>query len=401
MDDSGDTQHRRHATGNSNVPWPRDRTAAPRTDPHPDAENQAHAATRNRTSSRWRLLGRYRPLRHSPLRPAKPNVIVILADDLGWTDLACYGSDFYETPHLDRLRGGGMKFTQNYSACTVCSPTRAALHDRQVSGPAAHHRLDSGPHAGQSEAARAGLDASTCRSRKTTLAEVFQGRRLRDGDASASGTSAARSIYPEKHGFDVNIAGTDSGRRRAIFAPWNIPTLTEGPGRRLPHRPARRGGREVHRAERKTSRSSSTCRTSRCTRRFRAEPIWSRSTRQKLKPGLTHSNAAYAAMIESLDATVGRIRAKLDELKLADRTIIIFTSDNGGRVPTTSNVPLRVGKASAYEGGVRVPLIVHWPGVTKPGSVSRRAGHHDGSVSDDSWKWPACASSSAGTAPTA
>jgi len=75
-------------------------------------------------------------------------------------------------------------------------------------------------------------------------------------------------------------------------------------------------------------------------------------------------------MLESLDASVGRIRAKLQELKLDDDTIIIFTSDNGGRVPTTSNRPLRVGKASAYEGGVRVPLIVHWPGVTKPGTVS-------------------------------
>src|SRR5207249_6524078 len=75
-------------------------------------------------------------------------------------------------------------------------------------------------------------------------------------------------------------------------------------------------------------------------------------------------------MVESLDASVGRIRAKLRELKLDDHTILLFTSDNGGRVPTTSNRPLRFGKASAYEGGVRVPLIVHWPGVTKPGSVS-------------------------------
>jgi arylsulfatase A-like enzyme len=90
----------------------------------------------------------------------------------------------------------------------------------------------------------------------------------------------------------------------------------------------------------------------------------------KPKKGLTHRNAAYAAMVESLDASVGRVRAKLDELKLADRTIVIFTSDNGGRIPTTSNKPLRYGKASAYEGGVRVPLIVHWPGVTKPGSAS-------------------------------
>src|SRR6185503_11327575 len=93
--------------------------------------------------------------------------------------------------------------------------------------------------------------------------------------------------------------------------------------------------------------------------------------RQKLKPGLDQNNVAYAAMMESMDATVGRIRAKLAELKLDSRTIVIFTSDNGGRIPTTSNKPLRYGKASAYEGGVRVPLVVHWPGVTKSGSESQ------------------------------
>jgi arylsulfatase A-like enzyme len=92
--------------------------------------------------------------------------------------------------------------------------------------------------------------------------------------------------------------------------------------------------------------------------------------RAKLKPGLTHANAAYAAMLESLDASVGRVRDKLRELKLDDHTVVVFTSDNGGRVPTTSNKPLRFGKASAYEGGVRVPLIVYWPGATKPGSAS-------------------------------
>src|SRR6185503_16963372 len=81
------------------------------------------------------------------------------------------------------------------------------------------------------------------------------------------------------------------------------------------------------------------------------------------------TNAVYAAMIESMDDTVGRIRRKLDELKLTERTLIVFASDNGGRVPTTSNLPLRVGKGSCYEGGTRVPMIVHWPGVTKPGSV--------------------------------
>jgi arylsulfatase A len=92
--------------------------------------------------------------------------------------------------------------------------------------------------------------------------------------------------------------------------------------------------------------------------------------RKKLHPGLKQRNPGYAAMIESVDQTVARVRRTLDDLGLADRTIVIFTSDNGGRVPTTSNLPLRAGKGSCYEGGTRVPLIVHWPGVTRPGSTS-------------------------------
>src|SRR5204862_2177968 len=91
--------------------------------------------------------------------------------------------------------------------------------------------------------------------------------------------------------------------------------------------------------------------------------------RAKLRPEIVQTNAGYAAMTESLDDAIGQIRRKLEELKIADHTIVIFASDNGGRVPTTSNLPLRVGKGSCYEGGTRVPLIVHWPGVTKPGSV--------------------------------
>jgi arylsulfatase A len=102
---------------------------------------------------------------------------------------------------------------------------------------------------------------------------------------------------------------------------------------------------------------------------IQGKPALVQKYRAKKRPGLNQTNAVYAAMIESLDDSVGRIRGKLDELKLADHTLVIFASDNGGRVPTTSNHPLRVGKGSCYDGGTRVPLIVHWPGMTKPGSA--------------------------------
>lgn len=299
--------------------------------------------------------------------PERPNVIVILADDLGWTDLSCYGSDFYRTPHLDRLALDGMKFSQNYSACTVCSPTRAALLTGKY--PARLHITDWIPGAMPDNPKLLVPDwTKHLPLEETTLAEVFK----EAGYQTASigkwhlGT---QEYYPDKQGFDLNIAGTDKPQPTRYFAPWNIPTLAEGkPGDYLTDRLGEEAVAFLERAHRQPF--------------FLYLPHFAVHTpiqakqkmieryRSQLREGQTHTNAAYAAMLESLDATVGRIRDKLDQLRIADRTIIVFTSDNGGRVPTTSNRPLRYGKASAYEGGVRVPLVVHWPGVTRPGSES-------------------------------
>ncbi len=296
-----------------------------------------------------------------------PNVVLILADDLGWTDLACFGSDLHETPHIDRLAREGMKFTQNYSACTVCSPTRAALMTGKY--PARLHITDWIPGAMPDNPKLLVPDwTKFLPLTEKTIADAFKAA----GYATASigkwhlGTE---EYYPDKHGFDLNIAGTDKPQPTTYFAPWKIPTLSEGKdGEYLTDR---LGEEAVKFIERSKDRPF-----------FLYLPHFAvhlpvqgpadlvEKYQGKLKPGLTHANPAYAAMTDSLDATVGRVRAKLDELKIADRTIVIFTSDNGGRVPTTSNKPLRYGKASAYEGGVRVPLIVHWPGVTKPGTVS-------------------------------
>jgi arylsulfatase A-like enzyme len=174
--------------------------------------------------------------------------------------------------------------------------------------------------------------------------------------------------YPDKHGFDLNIAGENKGSPPSYFAPYNIATLPEGPkGEYLTDRLGNEAVRFIEQQKDKPF--------------FLYFPHFAVHTpiqakkpliekyRVKKRPGQTHTNEIYAAMLESLDDTVGRIRRKLDELNLSERTVILFTSDNGGRVPTTSNLPLRVGKGSCYEGGTRVPFIVHWPGVTKPGSV--------------------------------
>jgi arylsulfatase A-like enzyme len=298
--------------------------------------------------------------------PIKPNVVLILADDLGWTDLSCYSSDLYETPNIDRLARDGIKFTQAYSACTVCSPTRAAILTGKY--PARLHVTDWIP----------GLPPENPKllvpewTKFLSLDEVTMARALKNaGYATASIGKwhlGGEQYYPDKHGFDINVAGTDAPAPKSYFAPYNIATLTEGPeGEYLTDRLGDEAVRFIEQHKEKPF--------------FLYWPHFAvhmpiqgkqalvQKYRAKKRPGLHQTNAVYAAMIESMDESVGRVRRKLEELKLADHTIVIFASDNGGRVPTTSNYPLRVGKGSCYEGGTRVPLIVYWPNVTKPGSV--------------------------------
>ncbi|HEY0548943.1 MAG TPA: sulfatase [Verrucomicrobiae bacterium] len=302
----------------------------------------------------------------SQAAPALPNVILILADDLGWTDLSCYGSDFYETPNIDRLARDGMKFTQAYSACTVCSPTRAAILTGKY--PARLHVTDWIP----------GLPPENPKllvpdwTKYLPLEEITIARALKSaGYVTASIGKwhlGGEEYYPEKHGFEINVAGSSAPAPPSYFAPYKISTLPEGSdGEYLTDRMADEAGRFIEQQKDKPF--------------FLYMPLFAVHTpvqgkaaliqkyRAKRRPGQKQTNAVYAAMIESMDDAVGQIRRKLDDLKLADRTVVVFASDNGGRVPTTSNHPLRVGKGSCYEGGTRVPLIVHWPGVTKPGSV--------------------------------
>jgi arylsulfatase A-like enzyme len=176
--------------------------------------------------------------------------------------------------------------------------------------------------------------------------------------------------YPQQHGFDINIAGTASAApANGYFAPWKIATLSEGTeGQYLTDRLGEEAVRFVEQSREQPFFLYLAHFGVHTPIQGRADLV--EKYRSRRRADLRHPNAVYAAMVESVDETVGRLRKRLEELQLAERTIVIFTSDNGGRVPTTSNHPLRVGKGSCYEGGTRVPLIVHWPGVTRPGSTS-------------------------------
>jgi arylsulfatase A-like enzyme len=297
---------------------------------------------------------------------AKPNVIVVLVDDMGWRDLSCQGSPFYRTPNIDRLAASGMRFIRGHSACTVCSPTRASLLTGMY--PARLHVTDwipghARPFAPLSIPAwRQFLPPET-----VTLPERLRAA----GYATASIGKwhlGGEDNYPEQHGFDVNIAGTSRGQPPSYFSPYRIPTLADGPeGEYLTDREAAEAVRFI---EKHRDRPFFLYLPHHCVHTpIQAKPDVKARYEAADAGGLAVKNAAYAAMVESVDEALGTIVAALERLGVRDRTAIFFTSDNGGLAGVTDNAPLRAGKGSAYDAGVRVPFIVSWPGVTPPGSV--------------------------------
>jgi arylsulfatase A-like enzyme len=314
--------------------------------------------------------------------PRPPNVVLILADDLGWADLGCYGSKFHSTPHIDRLAADGLRFTDAYASCPVCSPTRAALMTGKY--PARLHLTDWLP--GRPDRPDQRLLHPAFR-QELPLEEVTIARALKTAGYATGHVGkwhlGGDGFGPDKHGFDFTVGGNQAGSPLSYFAPFKnkdrfMPGLEKAPdGEYL--------------TDRLTAEALGFIEKNKDRPFFLYLAHYAPHIPLKAKPELVakypkemvlgkQSNAIYAAMLESIDEGVGRIVRTLNELKLTDNTMVIFTSDNGGlatlegpNTPPTINTPLREGKGYLYEGGIRVPLVVKWPGNIKPGTVSNVA----------------------------
>ena len=320
----------------------------------------------------------------------RPNVVFILADDLGWRDLSNEGSTFYESPHIDRIANEGMKFSRGYATCQVCSPSRASLMTGKY--PA---RLDItdwiGAAAGDKWKRNTKLLPATYNRNlphdDVTMAEAFREGGYRTFFAGKWHLGGEGSL-PTDHGFEFNVGGHHRGSPPGgFFSPYTNPKMESGPkGEQLPLRLGQETAKfiEKHKDEPFFAYLSfysvhAPIQTT--------ETLWKKYQAKAIKQGLPESrfivdrttpvrqvqdNPLYAGMIESMDDAVGMVLETLDRLKLTDNTIVVFTSDNGGVSAgdgkATSNLPLRGGKGRQWEGGIREPFYIKSPKMIAAGS---------------------------------
>ena len=354
--------------------------------------------------------------------PARPNIIFFLVDDMGWMDCGAYGSQYYETPNIDRLAKQGMLFRQAY-AQPLCSPTRASILTGQHS---ARHRITSAtghqpPQRSDEElmSAKTGPNApllmpeskNFLEPSQITLAEALRDAGYRTAHIGKWHLGLTQPHWPERQGFEVAFHAEPSPGPASYFSPYGVSpdgapggkrhvgTITDGPS-----------GEYI--TDRLTDEAVTFIESNKDKPFFLNlwqygvhgpwghKEAYTAAFAKKSDPRGVQGNPIMASMLKSVDESLGRVLAKLDELKLADSTIVVFTSDNGGNVhsntgedgkakkrkaddprladwrkwagdkPPTSNAPLRDGKGKLYEGGIRVPLIVRWPGQVAAGATS-------------------------------
>ncbi len=323
----------------------------------------------------------------------KRNFVFFLVDDLGWADVGCFGSTFYETPHIDALCASGMKFTNGYAACPVCSPTRASIMTGRH--PVRVDITDWIPGSNTSRHQDAKFlhidDRSNLALEELTIAEALKQHGYQTFFAG-KWHLGDKGHWPTDQGFDFNIGGCEKGSPPGgYYAPWKNPNL-------------KANKKDEYVTERLTEESLKFLDNQKADKPFllylsyynvhtpitpyrkRIDQFQAKAKKTFTDPtpikkeheGVSRArqdNPQLASMIAAVDDSVGQVLKKLDDLNLTENTVVVFFSDNGGlstlkRFGPTSNLPLRAGKGWLYEGGVREPTIIRVPGVTKPGSVS-------------------------------
>lgn len=308
----------------------------------------------------------------------RPNIVFILADDLGATDLGCYGSDFYETPQINRLASQGMRFEYSYSAGANSAPSRACLMTGMYTPRHGIYTVSPSDRGDKNLRRLIPIvNTEDVASSFTTMAESIgqsgyqcaQIGKWHLGD-DLEGTG------PISQGFNLNIGGNRMGNPHSYFYPYCN----------------KKGSKCMVALEKGSNGEYLTDRLTQEAKKFilkrdQSKPFFLYLSHYAVHTPLTapqqlvnkykqktagkhHSNPVYAAMIESVDQSVGEISSLLDSLGLSDNTIFIFTSDNGGTTLSTDNFPFRGEKGTPYEGGIRVPLIIRYPAKIKPGTTS-------------------------------
>ncbi len=331
----------------------------------------------------------------SPAGDPPPSILLIVVDDLGWADLGCTGSSFYETPSIDGLAAQGVRYTSAYAACPVCSPTRVSIQTGVH--PARLATTDYFGAAGPERWKRktpslpaAYLDRLPLE--QLTIAEILKS----NGYATFFAGKwhlGPEGFWPEDQGYDVNRGGITRGGPyggKKYFSPYGNPRLSDGPeGEHLPDRLASETIEFIEQHQRQPflavlcfysvhtpliAREDLAAKYRNKRKELHLEPRWGQEGTRKVR--LVQQHAVYAAMVEAMDAAVGRVLQSLDDLKLAEKTIVMLISDNGGLSTSeghpTSNLPLRAGKGWMYEGGIRVPFIARGPGIDGDGRSCSR-----------------------------
>ena len=326
---------------------------------------------------------------------SSPNVIFIMADDLGWRDTAVYGSTFYETPHIDALAQSGMRFTDAYSANPLCSPTRASILTGQYPvryglTNASGHLAEIQEHVERTEVNEdirgAGpLSRNYLDPKLYTLGKAMKDAGYATGFFGKWHMGRRMEHWPESHGFEHVRGGRHhpgppgADGKRKFYPPWTCDTLpSDVPADTHVDDLITDLAIDYMADQKQNDQPFFICYWAYSVHApYQSKPELIEKWKQKVDPQNPQRSPTMGAMIEVLDTNVGRLMAFLKDSGLDKNTVVIFTSDNGGNMydtvdgtTPTSNAPLRNGKGNNYEGGVRIPLIIRWPGVTKPGSVN-------------------------------